>query len=84
VSGQVGFGSDRVSLTFLKNQIKSGSDPDGSNGFVGSGRVLPPLSIIIKNVLTCDKKWKNIIKLEGRFLYYKAMRLQMNYIIGGA
>jgi hypothetical protein len=43
ILGRVGFGSGRICLTFLKNQIGSGSDPDGSDGFLESDRVLPPL-----------------------------------------
>jgi hypothetical protein len=43
ISGQVGFGSNRVSLTFKKNQIGSDLDPDGSDGFFRSSRILPPL-----------------------------------------
>jgi hypothetical protein len=35
--------SGRVSLTSLKNRVGSGSGPDGSGGFFGSDRVLPPL-----------------------------------------
>jgi hypothetical protein len=42
-SSQVEFGSDRISLTFKKNQIGSGSNPDESDRFLGSDRVLPPL-----------------------------------------
>jgi hypothetical protein len=30
ISGRVGFGSGHVSLTFLKNRIRSDLDPDGS------------------------------------------------------
>jgi hypothetical protein len=49
ISGRVEFRSGRVSLTFLKNWIGSGSDPNGSDEFLRSDRVLPPLllSIII-------------------------------------
>jgi hypothetical protein len=44
ISGRVGFGSDQVSLTFLKNRISLDSDPDGSDGFLRSDRILPPLN----------------------------------------
>jgi hypothetical protein len=37
--------SGRVSLTFLINRIGSSSDLNGSDGFLGSGRILPPLSL---------------------------------------
>jgi hypothetical protein len=42
-SNRVGSGSGRISLTFLKNRVRSDSDPNGSDGFLRSGRVLPPL-----------------------------------------
>jgi hypothetical protein len=35
--------SGRVSLTFLKNPVGSDSDPNGSDEFIGSDRILPPL-----------------------------------------
>jgi hypothetical protein len=54
ISGQVGFGSGRISLTFLKNRIGLGSGPDGSDGFVGSGRVLPPLCASIRAKQSAD------------------------------
>jgi hypothetical protein len=41
-SDRVEFGSGRISLTFLKNRVGSGSDPNGSGEFLGSGRILPP------------------------------------------
>jgi hypothetical protein len=40
ISGRVGSGSDRV-------RVGSGSDPGESDGFVRSGRVLPPLSATV-------------------------------------
>jgi hypothetical protein len=45
ISGRVGFGSGSSQFDFLKKsgRIRSGSGPDGSGGFLGSGRVLPPL-----------------------------------------
>jgi hypothetical protein len=44
-SGRVWSGSDRVESVwfFLKNQIKLDSSPDGSDVFLGSGQILPPL-----------------------------------------
>jgi hypothetical protein len=47
ISGRVGFGSGQFDFLKKLSQIGFGSglDPNGSGGFLGSGRVLSPLHI---------------------------------------
>jgi hypothetical protein len=56
-------------LTFLKNRVGSGSDPDGSDEFVGSGRVLPPLVLAVSS--------SSVFADHGKF--YKTKRIVMHF-----
>jgi hypothetical protein len=60
ISGQIRFRSGQVSMIVLKNQIGSNLNPNESNGFLESDRILPPIatnSYYIVMFDLCDIKW---------------------------